>query len=471
MSNVSKPKVAKESVPATVVADSFCNLESPKKSRSKQLGIHSWHPNYASFSENFVASSIDILHVDKDDLILDPWNGGGTTSIVSNRMAKHSIGIELNPIMIIYSNAKSAFNLDSLNVIKKFLASLSSEKWSATRDKSDSLTDWISPSLNTAARLTLSTITRLQTPNCSPSSRIRRALTSYQAYAHPLKSLLTAALFRTVRKLGNLSPSSNPTWIKANKNGRRPRVTKTKFLEHYESTLLDMLDDLQEYYTDPITHDIDKMKNICFQSDAREIPVRDNSIDAIICSPPYLTRLDYAMSVKPELLLIQGETLLRKIRQQSMGTPMIVNKKIQPNNSWGETCLMLLHRVSQHHSHASKRYYLPNMLQYFHDVEKCLRETIRVLKPGKPGFVVVQSSYYKDVEIDLGKIYTQMIENIGHEATIVRREPVRSHMAHLNSKSNSYQPKKVYYEDVVYIHKNPLERVYHESLTTRSGGQ
>ena len=120
---------------------------------------------------------------------------------------------------------------------------------------------------------------------------------------------------------------------------------------------------------------------------------------------------------------------------------------------WGETCLAVLKQVEMHSSKAARSYYLPNMLQYFRDVELSLRECIRVLKPKSQALIVVQSSYFKEHEINLGQIYTEICRNLGTQCEIVNRDVVRGHMAHVNTKSSLYKSDKTYYEDVVCITK------------------
>jgi hypothetical protein len=68
--------------------------------------------------------------------------------------------------------------------------------------------------------------------------------------------------------------------------------------------------------------------------------------------------------------------------------------------------------------------------------------------------IVVQSSYYKEIELPLGDIYVEMSQALGLDADIGRREVIRQHMAHINTKSSEYRKEKVYYEDAVYV-ENP----------------
>ena len=93
------------------------------------------------------------------------------------------------------------------------------------------------------------------------------------------------------------------------------------------------------------------------------------------------------------------------------------------------------------------------MLQYFKNAELSLREIIRVLKPNSKALIVVQSSYFKEHKINLGEIYVENCKNLGVKSKIISREIIRSHLAHVNTKSNRYKKKKFYLEDVVCITK------------------
>ena len=75
------------------------------------------------------------------------------------------------------------------------------------------------------------------------------------------------------------------------------------------------------------------------------------------------------------------------------------------------------------------------------------------MKPGAKALVVVQSSYFKEHEIDLGRIYVEMSRNLKAKSKIVYKDVIRGHMAHVNTKSNDYKKNKVFYEDIVEIEK------------------
>jgi len=62
-------------------------------------------PYYAGYSMVFVEQLLGSLALESDTLILDPWNGSGTTVKVANQFGLNSIGVDLNPVMVIAAKA------------------------------------------------------------------------------------------------------------------------------------------------------------------------------------------------------------------------------------------------------------------------------------------------------------------------------------------------------------------------------
>ncbi len=82
------------------------SMTSPKRSNSERRGLHAWHPYYAGFSEGFVTDILSELGIGPDRLVLDPMNGGGTTTMVAQQRGCLAVGNELNPAMAIMARAK-----------------------------------------------------------------------------------------------------------------------------------------------------------------------------------------------------------------------------------------------------------------------------------------------------------------------------------------------------------------------------
>jgi hypothetical protein len=195
--------------------------------------------------------------------------------------------------------------------------------------------------------------------------------------------------------------------------------------------------------------------DLILQADARELPIRTGVVDIIITSPPYLTRIDYAVTTGPELVFLGYGTKaqLHEVRRSIMGSTCIVPGKHEPSSTWGQTCVEIMERVRAHESKASATYYFKTHVQYFRDAERVLDECLRVLKPGACAFLVVQDSWYKDIHIPLGKIYSEMAESLGAtDVCIVNDERIRTHLGLVNVRARRYKKGDVA-EQVVSLRK------------------
>jgi hypothetical protein len=61
--------------------------------------VHRWFRLPPSFGPELVHEIIDQLEVRKNDLILDPFAGAGTTLIEAKLEGRHAIGLEINPLL------------------------------------------------------------------------------------------------------------------------------------------------------------------------------------------------------------------------------------------------------------------------------------------------------------------------------------------------------------------------------------
>ena len=79
---------------------------SPKRNKRLQTGWEGFFPYYAGFPELFARDLLQSAKLPRGAVILDPWNGSGTTTYVASGFGMTSIGIDLNPVMIIVAHAR-----------------------------------------------------------------------------------------------------------------------------------------------------------------------------------------------------------------------------------------------------------------------------------------------------------------------------------------------------------------------------
>jgi len=99
-------------------------------------------PYYAGYSESFAK---DILHsagLEPNSVVLDPWNGSGTTIYTAREFNYSAIGIDINPAMVVIAKARMLppTEADSLEPLSRDL--LARTYWKLSIDASDPLLCW-----------------------------------------------------------------------------------------------------------------------------------------------------------------------------------------------------------------------------------------------------------------------------------------------------------------------------------------
>jgi hypothetical protein len=138
--------------------------------------------------------------------------------------------------------------------------------------------------------------------------------------------------------------------------------------------------------------------------DSRSLSLEASSVDAVVSSPPYCTRIDYGVATRPELAVLgAGEEDIKLLRNLMVGTPTMTGERGSPEH-WGDTAAAFLAGVAAHGSKASGGYYTKYFLQYYAGMWSSLGELRRVMRNGAPAILVVQDNYYKDLHNDAPQI-------------------------------------------------------------------
>ena len=93
------------------------------------LPRHRWFNIKEGYSAKLVQEIFKETGIKKEDIVLDPFSGSGTTILESSVMGVKSIGIEVNPFLFYLSNIKSKKKAASFDeVFKSFSKNLTSKK-------------------------------------------------------------------------------------------------------------------------------------------------------------------------------------------------------------------------------------------------------------------------------------------------------------------------------------------------------
>ncbi len=399
-----------------------------------------WYQYYAGYSHTFTQKILESVELTHSSVILDPWNGGGTTTLMASANGFRSIGVDLNPVMKVIALAKQAVKSDIETINKKLIKINARGK--SINIKNDPLLTWFDfPSVKHIRK-----IENFILEGSTHESTLEKvdSLTNAQC-------LMYTGLFNCVRAHLDSFIPSNPTWVKKPKaEEKKISISWTAIKNQYISHVQDMVNGI-----DIADHQWHKDTANIIIGSSTNLPIKSSSVDFILTSPPYCTRIDYGIATLPELSILctNGENEIDLIRRQLMGTTTVPKEINLSVNKLTEKCICFLEAVKSHSSKASKSYYYKNLAQYFISLNLSIKEIERVLVKNSKFICVVQDSFYKNIHCDLPEIISEMAESRGLRLREKIEFEIKKNMVNLNTKSKQYRSKSTAFESVLIFEK------------------
>jgi len=166
-----------------------------------------------------------------------------------------------------------------------------------------------------------------------------------------------------------------------------------------------------------------------YRADARALPVNDNSVYAVITSPPYPNRHDYTRVFAIELMFgfLDWEQT-RSLRYQTLESHP-ESKPIRPNYSEFVLPSAVEHQIEEV-SKVHKEARIPLMLRgYFIDLYICIKEMYRVLKKGSHCALVLGNAQYAGIPIEVDIAAAEIGERAGFSCEEIRIARLRGNSA------------------------------------------
>jgi SAM-dependent methyltransferase len=269
-----------------------------------------------------------------------------------------------------------------------------------------------------------------------------------------LAAFFYVVFFRVLRKMLEPFSTSNPTWIK------QPRSRQSRLRPDQNAVYGTFKAEAENLASVNQPKASARGKGILGVASSESLPLPDASIDLVLSSPPYCTRIDYAVATSIELAAL-GYSLdhdLENLRRALIGNTTVPKLAAKPSAEWGATCLEFLDKLSKHSAKASSTYYYKNHLQYFESVSQSLSEISRVLKPNGRCVLVIQDSYYKDLYNNLSQAFAEMAGERGLETSERFDFPLSRTMAGINPRAGRYRSTFSAVESVLVLGKSQGSR-------------
>ena len=381
------------------------DVRTPKRNSREEAGWHGFFPYYAGYPHSFADALIESAALPEGATILDPWNGSGTTTYSATEHGFRAEGWDINPVMVIIARARllPLSEADTLGpLVRDTVKGVRADQGRLLDD--DPILLWFEPQLAALIR--------------GIEARIRDQLVGPLTFSaqEPQVERMSAiaatfyvALFTVCRELAQPFQASNPTWL------RKPKADEPR-IECDRGTLLGRFIasiDTMATSLETRNHPMGPMRPLSTRlrvADTALAAPPPSSIDLILSSPPYCTRIDYSAATRIELAILYPRLRLsmESLGRTMIGSTRVPQAELSAQPEWGETCLAFLDKLRVHPSKASGGYYLKTHLDYFDKMSRSLAALAPALKPGGAAILVVQDSYYKELHNDLPTIIGEM---------------------------------------------------------------
>lgn len=330
------------------------------------------HPFPARMAPEIAFDALDGLS--KRSLILDPMIGSGTVMRTISELGYKGIGFDVDPLAVLMTKAWTS-KIDEAGFLK------ASDKILTASKELNSKTiylPWIDEDKPTKDFIKFWFAFR-------QIADLRKL--SYKIYNHnrEYSTLYKIALSRLI------ITKNKGASLAADVSHSRPHKIK----EHND---FDVLAEFQKscfQISKAISAEKLKGEIQIRKGDARNLKaVKNNSIDSIITSPPYLNALDYMRGHKLSLVWL-GHNInsLTGIRSSSVGAEKAPNKNANINQA-----KKIVHQIQNVNSLPTR---IKNMVyRYALDMENIVKESSRVLKKNRNATFVIGNSSLKGVYID-----------------------------------------------------------------------
>jgi len=306
---------------------------------NKRAPIHNWFYFKEGFARDFVVASLDWMGV-KEGVLLDPFVGSGTAILTAREVGLSSMGVDISPLMVLVSRAKSEDH--DVGLLRQLGSSIFATRF---------------------ARPSLSSV---------PSS-VRKYFSKYALEDIVfLRSLVDGITDERARDFFVVLLMSSAMRVSyAYKDGALLRVHKRPtppFRKFFRARVKRAIKELERFR--PIGPEPSLRVG-----DARRLDfIEDSSVDCVVTSPPYLNKIEYTRVYDIEYSLFLPDMPPAPIRSY-IGLGVSADESVFPS--------------------------LPPVANaYFADLKRWLSEMWRVMKDGSKGAILIAGGVFPTGVVD-----------------------------------------------------------------------
>lgn len=386
-------------IPLDILSGSLLDIH-----KSNKRNIHNMCFYPAKFINELPRWAIKKYSTNKNDIILDPFCGSGTTFVESLYQGKKCLGIDNSPFARLIASVKG-YPIKDIHNLKKvamrILKQSKDVKYTEPLINFDALEFWF----DNACIIAL--------------SKLRSVIDNIPDTV--FKNFFLVVFASTVRKCSKLGDGQILT-AKRSKYNDDKIWTQEEVYDCFLSYCNKYIDYMINFINELNLLNINNLYAEIISNDAKSLP--NINVDLIVTSPPYINAIDYIWSSKLELHwldMVKNNEDRLSLYSKEIGTerfPSHIYKEIGKTGvtSLDEQILDIFSGIKYKASGNQNKIRARTTYQYFIDMYKHFKEIYKVLKKGGHYCLVIgDSSNVCKVKIPTAKYLIEIAENIGFE--------------------------------------------------------
>ncbi|MBT3323644.1 hypothetical protein HOG31_02305 [archaeon] len=365
-----------------VVQDSeFSNLVNFKTNKTQP--IHNWFDYKQGYASLLINKIIEKESPGKNEFVLDPFCGVGTTNVVAQSMGFKSIGFDINPVATLASKVKCAnYSEQDIEMIQKEI-----NAFSPTATKIVPQSPLLDKSFDTKT-----------------FNQLMKIKGFYEKTSNEkVSDFLKLAYLSIVENCSNRIKDGNGIKIVKNKK------SVGDVYVYYKSKVENMIKDIGLSKEHPNSIIING--SMLIDEDFKKIKKKQAGI--VIFSPPYANCFDYCEVYKLELWMgdfVQAYSDFWNYRSIAMRSH--VNSKFDHNINNPNQSVEIISQLISTFNIWNKN--IPDMVKgYFDDMEEMLSRLKAVMTPKSKCYIVVANSGYRGVLVPTDLLISEIASKLG----------------------------------------------------------
>lgn len=352
---------------------------------------HGYHRYPAKFIPQ-LAKKLILDYTTDRDIVCDPFMGSGTTLVESIILKRKAIGVDINPVALLITKAKTKaieptkVEIESKKLLNELIREsdnlsnkeTSSDNWGAILPQTERIDYWFPEKQKVALGMILDKINRIE------DARIRTFFLC--AFSNILKNC-SRWLMKSIK----------PTRDKNKKFGDTYKI--------FSRQIRLMLKKNKEFYELIGKNKIKESTAIIEMQDARQLPAESGSVSLIVTSPPYVTSYEYADLHQLTAFWLEYITDLKSFRKEFIGSIQKDDGDLPIKSQLAKQICSELRKKDRREAIGVER--------YFFEMQECFEEMHRILKPNGKACIVIGDTELKKVKIFNAEVFVEIMQNIG----------------------------------------------------------